>query len=149
LRRSSSEGDDILLESDLLLAYVKKEDRLKPVAEKILVGIDSGRLKGFYASTAAIQEIVFWFFNRNLLKELVDAVNALIHIRNLDWVGITSEICLTASILMSEYGVSPFDSYHAATAISRDKKILSTEHVYDVIKGIERIDPKDFIRKFC
>ena len=110
----------------MLLAYVKREDRLKPLAETILVGIDSGRLKGFYASTATIQEIVFWFFNRNLFKELVDAVNALIHIRNLEWVGITPEICLTASILMSEYTVNPFDSYHAATAILKDKKILST-----------------------
>ena len=82
----------------MLLAYVKREDRLKPVAEKILVGIDSEKLEGFYASTATIQEIVFWFFNRKLLKELVDAVNALIHIRNLEWVGITPEVCLTASI---------------------------------------------------
>ena len=51
--------------------------------------------------------------------------------------------------LMSEYDINPFDSYHAATAISRDKKILSTEHVYDVIKGVERIDPKDFIKGLC
>jgi len=92
---------------------------------------------------------VFWFFNRKLLKELVDAVNALIHIRNLEWAGITHDICLTASILMNEYGVNPFDSYHAATAISRDKKILSKEHAYDVIKGVERIEPKDSIKRLC
>ena len=146
MRRSSSGGDSILIESDLLLAYVKKEDRLKPVAKKILSEIHSGKLKGFYASTAAIQEIVFWFFNRNILKELVEVINALIHIRNLEWVGITPEICLTASVLMDEYGANPFDSYHATTAISKDKRIVSTEHVYDKIKGIERIDPRDFIK---
>jgi predicted nucleic acid-binding protein len=144
LSRSSSGRDGILIESDLLLAVVKREDRLKPLAETVLAGIDTGQLKGFYASTATIQEIVFWFFNRGLAKELVDAVNALIHLRNLEWIGITPAICLTASVLMSEYGVSPFDAYHAATAICRDKKILSTEHVYDRIKGVERIDPKSF-----
>jgi len=81
--KKSLEGDPILIESDLLLAYVKKEDRLKPVARKILRGINSGKLKGFYASTAVLQEIIFWFFNRNLIKELIDAINALIHIKKL------------------------------------------------------------------
>ncbi len=33
-------------ESDLLLAYVKSKDRLKPVAGKILKAVYSGRLKG-------------------------------------------------------------------------------------------------------
>jgi len=49
----------ILIESDLLLASIKREDRLKPIAKRILEGIDSGRLKGVYASIATIQEIVF------------------------------------------------------------------------------------------
>jgi len=49
----------ILIESDLLLAIIKKEDRLKAAAERILEKIDSGELKGVYASTAVIQEVVF------------------------------------------------------------------------------------------
>lgn len=137
----------ILIESDLFLAYIKKEDRLKPPAGKILGGIQSGRLKGFYASTATIQEVVFWFFNRKLYHELVEAVNAITHIDNLRWVDITPEICLNASLLMDEYGVNPFDAYHAATAILEDKAIVSTEHVYDRIKGVKRIEPRDFAKK--
>lgn len=66
----------ILIESDLLLASVKKEDRFKPLADKILDRIDSGRLKGVYASIAAIQEIVFWLYNLELLSELVTVVDA-------------------------------------------------------------------------
>ena len=137
----------ILIESDLLLASIKREDRLKPVSIRILGEIDSGNLKGVYASIATIQEIVFWFYNRRLFNELVKAVNVLLHLRNIEWVELTPEICLTASLLINEYGVSPFDAYHIATAILRDRIILSTEHVYDKIKGIERIDPKDFIEK--
>jgi predicted nucleic acid-binding protein len=127
-----------------LLAVIKKEDRLKPAAEKIMAKIDSGELKGVYASTAAVQEIIFWFYNRQLLGELTHAVNIITHLRNVEWVAITPEICLTASLLIDEYNTSPFDAYHAATAISRDKTILSTEHIYDKIKGIKRIDPSDF-----
>jgi len=136
----------ILIESDLLLAALKKDDRLKSVAEKILAKIDCGEVKDVYASTAAIQEIIFWFYNRQLLGELPKAVNVLTHLRNVEWITISPEICLTASLLISEYNTSPFDAYHLATAISKDKTILSTEHIYDKIKGITRIEPQNFAK---
>jgi len=129
-----------------LLAAIKKEDRLKPTAEKILEKIDSGELKGVYASTAAIQEVIFWFFNRQLFSEAALAVNILSHLRNVEWIAVTPEICLTASLLINEHKTSPFDAYHAATAIPKDKTILSTEHIYDKIKGITRIDPLAFAK---
>lgn len=129
-----------------MLAVIKKEDRLKPAAERILEKIDSGKVKGVYASTAVLQEVIFWFYNRQLLSELTKAVNVLAHLRNVEWVPITPEICITASLLISEYNASPFDAYHVATAISRDKTILSTEHIYDKIKGITRIEPTEFAK---
>ncbi len=132
----------------MLLAIIKKEDRLKLTAEKILGKIDSGEVKSIYASTAAIQEIVFWFYNRQLYRELSLAVNVLSHLHNVEWIPITPEICLTASLLINEYKISPFDAYHAATAIPRDKTVLSTEHVYDKIKGITRIEPVEFAKEF-
>jgi predicted nucleic acid-binding protein len=136
----------ILIESDLLLAVIKKEDRLKLTAEKILEKIDSGELKGVYASTAVIQEVIFWFYNRQLFSELATAVNVLSHLRNVEWIAVTPEICLTASLLINEYKTSPFDAYHVATAIPRDKTILSTEHIYDKIKGMTRIEPNEFAK---
>ncbi|MGA2386935.1 MAG: PIN domain-containing protein [Candidatus Bathyarchaeia archaeon] len=126
------------------MAVIKKEDRLKPAAERILEKINSGELRGVYASTAAIQEVIFWLYNRQLLSELSVAVNFLSHLQNVEWIAVTPEICLTASLLINENKLSPFDAYHAATAIPRDKTILSTEHVYDKIKGITRIEPVKF-----
>jgi len=137
----------ILIESDLIMAFVKKEDRLRPVAEKILTQIHMGKIKGVYASVATLQEVIFWFYNRGLLRELVEVLNAVIHIKNILWVELTPEICLTATLLMREYRISPFDAYHAATAIVKDKTILSTEHVYDRIRGLRRIDPAEFIKR--
>lgn len=119
---------------------------MKPAAERILEKVDSGELKGVYASTAVIQEVIFWFYNRQLLKELVLAVNVLSHLRNVEWIAITPEICLTASLLIDEYNVSPFDAYHIATALFRDKTIVSTEHIYNKIKGITRIEPLKFAK---
>ena len=138
---------EILIESDLLLAVIKKEDHLKPAAETILEKIESGQLKGVYASTVALQEIIFWFYNRQLLSQLTQAVNVMTHLCNVEWVPITPEICLIASLLIDEYKTSPFDAYHAATAIPRDKTILSAEHIYDKIKGITRIEPAEFAKE--
>lgn len=137
----------ILIESDLLLAYIKKSDWLKPTAEKILNRVASGDIPDTYASTATLQEIIFWFFNRNMHRELVQATNAITHIRNMRWIDLSPEICLTASMLIKEYEINPFDAYHAATAVSEDKTILSTEHVYDRIKGIRRIDPETYAKQ--
>jgi predicted nucleic acid-binding protein len=136
----------ILIESDLLLAVIKKEDRLKTAAETIFEKIASGKLKGVHASTAAIQEVIFCFHNRQLFSELSLAVNAIAHLRNIEWIPVTPEICLTASLLINENKLSPFDAYHAATAIPRDKTVLSTEHAYDKIKGLTRIEPAEFAR---
>jgi predicted nucleic acid-binding protein len=47
---------------------------------------------------------------------------------------------------MIQYNVtSIFDAYHAATCLlyDKDKVIISTDHVYDKIPGIKRVDPND------
>jgi hypothetical protein len=74
--------------------------------------ISSGKLKGVYASTAALQEIVFWFYKRQLFDDLVKVVNFLTHLQNVEWIAVTPEICQNASLLISERGVSSFDAYH-------------------------------------
>jgi len=125
---------------------MKESDRLKPVARAVLAKIDSGELKGIYSSTAAIQEIVFWFYNNRLLNDLTKSVNTLTHLRNIEWVALTPEICQMASMLVKEFNISPFDAYHCSTAIFRDKVIVSTDHVYDKIKGITRIDPSALVK---
>jgi len=114
------------------------------VAKKILDKIQSGNVKGIYASTASIQEVIFWFYNRQLFSSLTKAISELTHLKNVEWVAVTPDICLTASLLINEQNISPFAAYHAATAMFRDKTILSTDGAYDRIKGIERIDPEQF-----
>jgi predicted nucleic acid-binding protein len=52
-----------------------------------------------------------------------------------------------ASLLINKYNTSPLDAYHMATPIGRDKTILSTEHIYNKIKGITRIEPEKFAKE--
>jgi predicted nucleic acid-binding protein len=76
---------------------------------------------------------------------MVDAVNSLSRIRNLEWVPVTPEVCLKASVLVKHYGLSPFDGYHAATALGRDGVVLSSDRSYDRVTGLSRVDPQDMV----
>jgi len=87
----------ILIEFDLLIAAMKKEDRLKDTAETILKEVESGRLKGINAPFAAIHETASWFHNRQLFHWMVQAVTTPTHLRNVEWIALTPEFCMTAS----------------------------------------------------
>jgi predicted nucleic acid-binding protein len=107
----------------------------------VLRDVEGGVTEGVYSSTATIQEILFWLYNQGLRGEMVEAANALSRIRNLEWVPVTPEVCLRASVLVKHYGLSPFDGYHAATALGRDGVVLSSDHSYDRVTGLSRVDP--------
>jgi predicted nucleic acid-binding protein len=135
----------MLIESDLLIPLFKKSDRYRPLSEKILTDIQDDVIKGVYSSTATIQEIVFWLYNRGLYRESIDAVNALSVLKNIEWVPVTPRICINATILIEQYKLSPFDAYHASTALSRDSILLSTDQAYDRINQITRLHPEKLV----
>ena len=135
----------MLIETDLLIPIFKQSDRLAPLSEKILTDIQNGTNKGVYSSTATIQEIVFWLYNQGLHRESVDAVNAINSLKNIEWIPITPKICIDATILIEQYKLSPFDAYHASTALSRDSIILSTDQAYDRINQINRLNPEELM----
>lgn len=137
----------MLLDSDIFIAVIKEEDRLKHVSLKILKAVEKRKLRGAYASVASVQEIIFWLLNRGLKDKVLLTVSRLFELRNLEWVPLTKEIFLTASALMGEYKLGAFDAYIAATALSRDRVILSSDHVYDKIKGIKRIGLEEIVKK--
>ena len=137
----------MLIEADLLIPLFKKQDRHASVSERVLVDIQNGVYEGVYSSTATIQEIIFWLYNQGMYRETIDAVNALSHLKNIEWVPVSPEVCLKASILVDRYRLSPFDAYHAATALSRDAVILSTDHAYDRVSGITRINPLELVKE--
>ncbi|TFH15098.1 type II toxin-antitoxin system VapC family toxin [Candidatus Bathyarchaeota archaeon] len=130
-----------------LILLFSRQDRHTSVSERILLDIQNGIHTEVYSSTATIQEIIFWLYNQGLHRETIEAVNALSHLKNIEWVPITPETCLKAAILVERYGLSPFDAYHAATALDRDAFILSTDHAYDRVKNITRIPPEDLVKE--
>jgi PIN domain nuclease of toxin-antitoxin system len=54
----------VLLDSDIFIAIIKEEDRLKQHSLKILKAVEKRKLRNVYASIASVQEIIFWLLNR-------------------------------------------------------------------------------------
>jgi predicted nucleic acid-binding protein len=76
--------------------------------------------------------------------EFIARAAALTSIANLRFLPTTAEVDLLALTLMRQHGLeSIFDAYHAATAINqvKDHTIFSTDHVFDRIPWLIRVDP--------
>jgi len=136
-----------MIETDVLYAYIKKEDWLKPIANKVILKIVRGELGTVYASRESLHEIYYVSREEGIsTNELIARFAALTTIENLVFLETTYEIDLLALALIRQYGLnSIFDAYYAATALNQiqDHTIISTDTVFDNIPGIKRIDPRE------
>ncbi len=82
------------------------------------------------------------------LDEYIARAAALTSIANLKFLPTTSETDLLALTLMRQNGLSSiFDAFHAATTLNQveDHTIISTDHVFDRIPGLKRVEPRTLI----
>ncbi|MBE0511896.1 PIN domain-containing protein [Candidatus Bathyarchaeota archaeon] len=137
----------MMIETDMLYAYVKKEDWLKTTAYNVVSRIMKGELGTVYASRESIHELYYVSKEEGVsIDEYISRVAALTAIKNLTFTETTYEIDLLALTLMKQYKIeSIFDAYYAATALNQvpDHSIISTDAVFDAIPGITRIDPRE------
>ena len=137
----------MIIESDLMYAYVKKQDWLKPTADIIFNAIIEGKLGSVHVSRMVLHELYYVSKNEGVdLDEYIARAASLTAIPNLSFHPTTVEVDLLALVLMKQYKVtSIFDAYHAATALNQepDHTVISTDHIYDNIPGITRIDPRN------
>ena len=139
-----------MLETDILYAFVKEKDWLKAVAEKLIERIERGDFGDVYVCREVLHELYYVSAEEGVsLDEIIFRVNALTRIKHLNFVEISPEVELLALTLMKQYHItSIFDAYYAATALSvdPDKQIVSTDHVFDRIPGLKRVDPRELIQ---
>jgi predicted nucleic acid-binding protein len=139
----------MMLEIDLLYAYVKKTDWLKPAAEEMVKRIVDGRYGTVHASREALHELYYVSMAEGVsLDDYIARAASVTAIANLEFHPTTAEVDLLAFTLMKQYRVaSLFDAYHAATALNQepDHSIVSTDVVFDKIPGITRIDPTQLV----
>jgi predicted nucleic acid-binding protein len=135
-----------MIETDMLYAYVKKEDWLKDVATKLISRIVKGEFGEVYASRECLHELYYVSNAEGVpVDELIRREAALTAIPHLTFLDTTFEIDLLALVLIRQYRfTSIFDAYQAATALNQveDHKIITTDKAYDSIPGLIRVDPR-------
>lgn len=135
-----------MIETDMLYAFIKKEDWLKSTAKVLISRIIKGEFGTVYASRETLHEIYYVSKEEGVsTDELIARGAALTAIENLTFLETTFEIDLLALALIRQYGfTSIFDAYYAATALNQveDHTIISTDKVFDTVPGIKRIDPR-------
>jgi len=139
----------MMIETDMLYAFVKRSDWLKPVAEELMLSIRGNRFGAVYASREALHELYYISLEEGVpLDEVISRVAALTMIDNLVFLDTTAEIDLLALTIMKQYGItSVFDAYHAATVLNQvpDHTIISMDQVFDKIPGLNRVDPHTLV----
>ena len=139
----------MLIESDIFVALLKKGDWLGDVAARTIKLIESGSLGEASVSTEVFHELYYVFSDFAPVETILTNFIKIRGLKNIRFVAPTPEVYLLAVTLMKHYELtSVFDAIYAAQVLSEqcpDNTIISTDHIYDKIKGIKRIDPIDLV----
>ena len=136
----------MMIETDVLYAHVKTDDRLKPAVEKLMRRIVRGDFGVVLTSREVLHELYYVSMEEGVaLESYISRIAALTALPNLKYLDTTSEIDILAATLMKQFKLSSiFDAYYAATALNAvpDHTIASTDETYDNVSGIKRVDPR-------
>ena len=140
-----------MIETDVLYAFVKRSDWLKPTADRLMWMVKEGELGEVSASREALHELYYVSREEGVeLGGLLTRFAALTAIDNLRFLPTTVEVDLLALALMKQYRLaSIFDAYHAATALNQveDHVLVSTDEVFDGVPRLKRVDPREIVER--
>jgi predicted nucleic acid-binding protein len=137
----------VLIENDMVLAYYKKEDHLKPIAEQLFSKIKQGKLGSVLIPSIFSIELYYILRNLTGIASVRDIISHMITFPNLSVIPSTIDHQLGALFLMDTYQLtSIFDAIYASVALSNDNPdniIISSDHIYDRVEGLQRLNPEN------
>ena len=136
------------IELDMLIAFVNKADRLHDIAVKFFEKIVSGKLDNIVVPASAYIEYELVLRSRGYSSNTISSdIDAFRRMKNLGEIPLTSEIIVNAIKLRSKHHITYFDSLHAASALSHDKTIISTDRVYKDIPKLKAMNPREALKQ--
>ena len=132
-----------VIELDMLVALVNPRDRLHELADRLFSKIAAGKVKAAVASSALLEyELLLRSrgYPEHEIRRDISAFRSL-----LPDVPITSEVIVRASEVRERYGLTYFDSLHAASAMTADGVIVSTDRDYERVENLKAVRPEDFL----
>lgn len=135
-----------VIELDLLIGLVNRDDHLHRIAIKFFEMVRDRMVRDVSIATSALMEYSLVLRSKGIPETEIQRDIALFRsIRNIGEAYLTSETLIKATELRMIYGLTYFDSLHAATAILRDGVIISTDKAYSKIDTIKHIDPRQIV----
>lgn len=132
-----------VIELDMLIAFVNPLDKRHAMADELFVKIRNRRIKNVSAATSAYLEYELVHKSRGYGESEIRTDLEMFRIfPNLGEKDLSLNTLIKASELRETYGLSFFDSMHAATAMLADQRIISTDKTYDRVAGLIRLDPE-------
>ncbi len=129
-----------IIENDVIFAYLNEYDPKHSVAEKIFEKLRSGGLAAEMSSVNLL-EMELVYRSEKMEHRLLRDLAALAALPNVNYVPLTPDVAVASVYLRQTLGLTFFDSHYAATALNRDRRILSFDKSYDKIPGLTRMDP--------
>ena len=118
--------------------YQTESQQKAKKAKEILLKIEKGEISA-HTSTLTWDEVV-WVVGKLLSRD--DGINQgkkLLGFPNLEFMNVDEGILTLAQNLLNKYKLSPRDSIHAASAVSRKiKAVISDDKDFDQVKEITR-----------
>ncbi len=133
----------MLIENDVIFAYMNERDRNHKKAEALFQKIRDGlRVE---ASSVCLLEMELVFKSESREDELLGIITALKGIENIEFLPVTPEIVISSIAIRRNYELTFFDSHYAATALSGDRIIIPMDSAYDVIPNLNRPEPDEVL----
>ena len=131
-----------LLENDVVFAYMNERDPHHAVAEEVFNKLRTAKIQVDISSVSLIEmELIYRSEKREnyLLKDLA----AMAALPNVTYVALTPDVAVASVYLRQTLDLAFFDSHYAATALNRDRRIISFDQAYDKVPGLMRVRPDD------
>ena len=130
-----------VIELDMLIAFVNSSDRHHAAADNLFLKIKEGKIKDVsVASSAYLEYELVHKSTGQSERETREELRMFGIYPNLGEEEMNLEVLVEASRLREVYGLTFFDSLHAASALMKDGKIISRDECYDRVKGLERVE---------
>ena len=133
------------IETDILFAFLNKKDEHHNIATRIFTEIESGFQIHLPSSVLLEMELIYKSEGRE--GDLTEHMVNLLAFRGLNPTPLTPEIILLAISLRHDYYLSFFDSHHVSASLQGDGILISTDQAFRSIKGLDLLNPHDFISK--
>ncbi|MBD3158728.1 MAG: PIN domain-containing protein [Candidatus Lokiarchaeota archaeon] len=137
----------VLIENDMVLAFYKKKNHLKSHATRLFSKIERGDFGTVVIPSVFSIELYYVLDKLTNVSSVRDVIGHIVTFPHLSVIPFTPEHQLAALYLLENYHLgSIFDAIYAAVSLSDDNPdsiIVSTDHVYDRIEGLTRLNPTD------